>query len=55
MGKLKARSHKVIVLNPEEKAKWGVGDSAVLDYEHTGAIVKYVASPLDLAEQLMNV
>jgi len=55
MGKLKARSHKVIVLNPEEKAKWGVGDSAAPDYEQAGAIVKYVTSPLDLAEQLMGV
>jgi len=55
IGKLKARSHKVIVLNPEEKAKWGVGDSATLDYEQAGAIVKCVTSPLDLAEQLMSV
>ena len=55
MGKLVIRSNKVIVLNPEEKLKWGVGDSAVLDYEHAGAIVKYVASPIDLAEQLMSV
>ena len=55
VSKLVTRSNKVIVLNPEEKLKWGVGDSTVLDYEHAGAIVKYVASPLDLAEQLMNV
>ena len=55
MGKLVARSNKVIVLNPEEKLKWGVGDSAALDYEKAGAIVKYVDSPIDLAEQLMSV
>ncbi|MBM3240075.1 VWA domain-containing protein [Candidatus Poribacteria bacterium] len=54
MGKLVTRSNKVIVLNPEEKIKWGVGDSAALDYEQAGAIVKYVASPLDLAGQLME-
>jgi len=55
VSKMVTRSSKVIVLNPEEKLKWGVGDSAVLDYENAGAIVKYVDSPLDLAEQLMNV
>ena len=55
VSKMVTRSSKVIVLNPEEKLKWGVGDSAVLDYENAGAIVKYVTSPLDLAEQLMSV
>ena len=55
VSKMVTRSSKVIVLNPEEKLKWGVGDSAVLDYENAGAIVKYVASPIDLAEQLMSV
>ena len=55
MGKLVKRSHKVIILNPEEKLKWGVGDSAILDYEQAGATVKYVTSPLNLAEQLMSV
>ena len=55
MGKLVSRSHKVVVLNPEAASKWGVGDSAVYDYEHAGAIVKSVTSPLALAEQLMSV
>ena len=55
MEKLVTRSHEVIVMNPEEQSKWGVGDSAVHDYELAGAIVKFATSPLHLAEQLQAV
>ena len=55
MSKLVARCRRVIILNPEEEAKWAVDDSAAPDYERSGATVRYVSSPLNLAEQLMRV